>query len=190
MAQTWPGLEVLSMLQTIWLWFLVSISLFCFSIYLKPVEGARDLRALVMGILSLVYAALHLRVTYSLLFASLPHSAILFRMVRGIVGGMFPTILFSMGSRQGARIMLIISGVLFVGLPLALMIHLHGVAPAVVLRSMFTVPNFYILESYPVGIATTAIVLLLRPDLKNIQSTSDDRELTSEARIANDGSET
>jgi hypothetical protein len=150
------------MLSTIWLALIVAVSLFCLSSYLKPLNGERDFRALLAGILGLAWAALHLRATYSILFASLPHPAILSGFVIAIVGGGWATTLVSMGYRRGARTMLIVAGTLFLGSPLALALYLHWTAPKVALHSILAAPHFYILEAWPVGIAIPALILLWR----------------------------
>jgi hypothetical protein len=173
------------MLQTIWLWLLVPFSLYCISTYLKPVEGARNARALLAGILGLAYAAFGLHVTYSLFFAWLPDSAILFRIAHGIVGGMMAALLLSMGYRHGARVMLILAGILFVGSPLLLVLYLERVAPEVTLHTIFASPRIYGLEAWPIGIAIPAIILLLRPTSNGSQATHDENGL-----VAEDGTET
>jgi len=157
-------------LQTIWLWLLVPFSLYCVSMYLKPVEGARNTRELLAGILGLAYAALSLRATYSLFFVHLPHSVIIFRIVHGMVGGTMVAMLLSMGYRHATKILLILAGILFVISPLLLAFNLYRIGHKDVLHSILTLPNFYSLESWPVGIAIPAIILLLRPG-KNAQDT-------------------
>jgi hypothetical protein len=157
------------MLHTIWLWLLVPFSLYCFSIYLKPVDGPRDRRALAMGTLGLADAAMYLPATYALVFAHLPYPFIVFRVVRGILGGMLPTIFISMGYRQGARAMLIFAGVLFVGFPLLLVFNLYRFSHGNTLHSILTSSYFYGLESWPIGVAIPAIVLILRPVGSNRQ---------------------
>lgn len=151
------------MFQTIWLAFLVPFSLYCISIYLKPVEGARNRRALLAGILGLAYAAFSFRVTYSLFFAHLPHSAVLFRVMHGIVGGMMVAMLLSMGYRNGARVILPLALILFVGSPLLVAVILHRTGRQVELHSIFASPHFYALEAWPAGSVIFAIFLLLRP---------------------------
>jgi hypothetical protein len=150
------------MLSTIWFSLLVAIGLYCLSTYIKPLESGRNPRILLVGVLTLADAAFRLRATYSVLFAHLPHPAILFRVARAIVGGMWPTILIAMGFRQGARNMLILAAILFAAAPLALVIVLHRTAPGVTLHTILTSPNFYSLEAWPLGIAIPAIALLSR----------------------------
>ncbi|HVU48370.1 MAG TPA: hypothetical protein VHD85_19730 [Terracidiphilus sp.] len=168
------------MLHTIWLWLLVPFSLYCISTYLKPVEGARDVRVLLGGILGLAYAAFGLHATYSL-FAWLPHSAILFRIAHGIVGGMMVAMLLSMGYRHGVRVLLIFAVILLLASPLLVALILHRVGRAVALHSILTSPHFYSLESWPVGIAVPAIVMLLRPSSNGNKGTGDNSGLASES---------
>jgi hypothetical protein len=150
------------MLQTIWLLLIVPLSLYCFSTYIKPLNGRRNTRMLLIGILGLVYAATLLRVTYSTVFASLPHPAILFRCVRAVAGGMWTTMLISMGFRRGARTMLILSCILFMGSPLALIFYVHRTYPEIALHAILASPGMFSLEAWPVGIAIPAIILLWR----------------------------
>jgi hypothetical protein len=151
-------------LLTVWLVIVVSFSLFCLSDYVKPAKGsARNTRELVVGILGLAFGAMHLRRVYSLVFASLPHSAVLFRLVQAIVTGAWAGILLSMGHRRWAKSMLILAGIFFVGSPLAVAFALHLAGHQVSLRSVFTLPNIYIIEIFAVSLAVPAIVLLLVP---------------------------
>jgi hypothetical protein len=150
------------MLLAIWLAVVLSFSLYCLSTYIKPLENGRDPRTLLVGILGLIFALLHLRAIYSLVFMHLPHPAILFRIVRAIVNGTWATILVSMGFQQGARNMLILAGILFAAAPLSLGIVLRQTAPGVTLHSILTSAKFYSLEAWPVGIAIPATILLLR----------------------------
>jgi hypothetical protein len=155
--------EELSVLLTIWLAIVVSFSLYFLSTYIRPPEGGtRDPRALVVGILGLAFGAMHLRGVYSVVFENLPHPAVLFRVVRALVTGGWAAILVSMGYRRGARIMLIVAGILFVGSPLALALYLHWTDPEVALHSILAAPRFYVLEAWPVGIAIPALFLLWR----------------------------
>jgi hypothetical protein len=162
------------MLSTIWLALIVAFSLFCLSIHLKPLNGKRNPRALLAGIFGLAWAALHLRATYSILFASLPHPAIRSRFGIAISGGGWVTTLVSMGYRRGAKIMLIAAGILFFGSPLALALYLHWVAPKVALHTIFASPHFYILEAWPVGIAIPALILLWRSGSNDGEGVGDD----------------
>ena len=177
------------MLQTIWLLVLVPLSLYFLSTYIKPLEGGRDPRKLVTGILGLVYAALSLHATYSVIFAHLPNSVILFRMAHAIVGGMLPTILISMAYRHGARIMLILAGVLFVVSQLIIGFALHRTGHAVTMRSIVSVRNFYGSEAWPLGTALSAIFLLWRPVRNDGKGIDHDGELAPAEHIAEDGTE-
>jgi len=148
------------MMHTLWLSLFVAIGLYGVSSYIRPTEGERrNPQTLVAGILSLVYAALHLHATFALVFAPLPHAAVLFRATRWIVGGMFLSALATLVYRQSAGTTLIISAVLFAGLPLA-MLPLHWVAPKASFHRILTSPALYAGEAFPVGLAIPALVLL------------------------------
>jgi len=151
------------MLQTIWLAVVLSFSLYCLSVRIRPLRGERDARGLPIGILGLAYVAMHLRITYATIFAHLPYSALLFRVLGAIVGGVWATILISWGFRWGAKAMLIFACILSLGSPLAGVFVWYRIGHRVPLHSIFASPKFYIVEAWPVGIAIAAIVLLLRP---------------------------
>jgi hypothetical protein len=167
------------MLQLFWFLLYVPFSLYCISTYIKPLESGRNPRVLLIGILGLVCAAMRLRGTYSIVFASLPHPAILFRVVRALTGGMWGTMLMSMGFRRGARTMLIISCILFIGSPLALILHLHWIAPGIPLHSILASPRMYSLEAWPVGMGIPAIVLLWQSSRNDSESGGHDGGLTA-----------
>jgi hypothetical protein len=159
--QDWS--EEVGVLLTIWLAIVVSFSLYCLSIYVKPLEGdKRNQRALAVGILGLVFGAMHLREIYSVVFASLPHPAVLFRLVRAIVSGAWTGILVSMAGRRAAMAMLILAGILFVASPPAMAFFLNRTGHGVTLHSIFASPSIYILEAGPVAIAIPSIFLLCR----------------------------
>lgn len=166
------------MLQTIWLLVLVPVSLYFLSTYIKPLEGGRDPRKLVVGLLGLAYAALSLHATYSIIVAHLPHSVIFFRIAHGIVGGAIPTILISMAYRHGARVMLILAGIQFVASPLVIWFTLHRIGPAVALHSVVSARSFWSSEAWPIGTAVSAIVLLWRPGRSDGKGIDHDGELT------------
>jgi hypothetical protein len=172
------------MLSTIWFSLLLAIGLYCLSTYIKPVEGERNPRVLLIGILSLMDAAFHLRATYSLIFAHLPHGAVFFRLFSRIVDGMLATMLVSLGFKKGARNMLILAGALLVVPPLGLILALalHRTALAESLHVIFASSNIYNLEAWPIGIAIPAVVLLLRGDgSNNLNAGNDSLEHTSES---------
>ena len=146
--------------QTIWFLILVPLSLYLLSSYIKPLNGVRNLLALVTGILGLVYTTLFVHTTYSVVFTSFPYPGTLFRVARGILGGMFVTMLFSMGFRQGAKIMLIIAGILFVATPLVVVFALHQFGHAATQQPFIKSLNLYSLEALPLGLAIPAIVLI------------------------------
>ncbi len=155
------------MLQTFWLSLYVAIGLYAISSYIRPLEeGKRNPLKLLAGILSLAYAALHLHATYALLFAPLPYAEILFRATGWIVFGMLMTMIDILISALSAKTMLMVSGVLFVGLPLA-MLPLHWVVRGVPFHRIFASPYIYAAEALPVGIAIPAVVLLLRKQGRN-----------------------
>jgi hypothetical protein len=150
------------MLSTIWFSLLVAIGLYGVSSYIRPLEGSkRNPQKLLAGILSLAYAALHLHATYALIFAPLPYADIFFRAAGWIVCGMLITMIAFLVSAQSVNTMLMISAVLFVGLPLALL-PLHWAAHGVSLDRIFASPFIYGGEAFPVGLAIPAVVLLLR----------------------------
>jgi hypothetical protein len=175
------------MLTTIWLVLIIPVSLYFISSYMKPLEDGRNLRGLLAGIFGLAYAALHLRATYSIIFASLPHAAILFRIARGIVGGTWVTMLNSMGFPRATRKMLILAGILFAGLPLALTLYLHWKAPQVTLHFIFASPNLYPLEAWPVGIAISAVALLWLSGRNDGKSTGHDSGMGTAGHTAENG---
>jgi hypothetical protein len=170
------------MLSTIWLVIVVSFSLFCLSDYVKPAKGsARNSRELVVGILGLALGAMHLRRVYSLVFASLPHSAVLFRLVQAIVTGVWAGILLSMGHRRWAKSMLILAGIFFFGSPLAVAFALHLAGHQVSLGSVLALPNIFITEIFAVALAVPAIVLLLGSDDNDGGLAVEDEENGTEA---------
>jgi len=176
------------MLSTIWLVLIVSVSLYCISTSIKPLENGRNPRGLLAGILGLAYVALHLHATYSVIFASLPHPAILFRLAGAIVGGMWVTMLLPRGYRQGAKTMLIISGILFAA-PLALVLCLHLINHKVALQPIFTSPNIYIVEAWPVGLVIPAIILLWQSGRNDSKSADQDGGQTDVEQISECGTE-
>lgn len=164
------------MLTNIVLVLVGGFSLYCLSTYIKPLDGQRDSSALLWGILGLVWVALHLRATYSLIFAALPHGPIVFRVVDRVVPGVVASVLICRGWRQGVRAMLILAGVLFVASPLVLIVMLHRIAPGAQLRAIFLFTPFYILEASAIGIAIPAVLHLWkrnRNDGKQLDSGSD-----------------
>ena len=176
------GPEGLNVLLTIWLVIVVSFSLYSLSDYLKPTEGStRESWKLAVGILGLAFGAMHLRGIYNVVFASLPHSAILFRSVQAIVAGAWTGILLSMGRRRWAKAMLIFAGVLIVGSPLAVAFLLHQAGRRVSLRSVLALPNVYILEIFAVTIAVPAFILLSRPGDSDSEGAVRDDEAGREA---------
>jgi hypothetical protein len=179
------------MLSTIWLVLIVSVSLYCLNAYIKPLEGERNPRKLLAGILGLADAAFYLHATYSLIFVHLPHSAIIFRTFRGMVGGMWVSTLIPTGFGRGARSLLILSGFLFVGSPLALvsMLYLRSISPSAALHAMFTSLSILPLEALPVGLAIPAIVLLLRSGRNDSKSTGNDSGLTAAEHTVENGNE-
>ena len=163
------------MLQTVWLWLLVPSRLYRISTYLKPIEGAHNVRALLAGIVGLADAAFGLHATHSLFFLSLPHSAILCRMAHGVVGGMMAAMLLSLGQRYGVRVMLVVGLILFLASTLLVAFTLHRMGRELRVNAILASPHFYGLASRPVGIAISAFALLLRPamDIKASVTTAD-----------------
>ena len=176
-------------METVWLLILVPCSLYWPSTYFEPVEGTRKRGSLVLGILGLTYAALHLHTTYLVFFANLPFPTILFRISHGIVGGALATILISMGFRHGTRAMLVLSGVLLVALPVLAAFDLHRLGHEVSLRIVIASPTVLCLDSYPIGIAIPAVILLLRPSWIRSQSIGDSAGLTDAGSAAKSGTE-
>jgi hypothetical protein len=177
------------MLQTIWLLVLVPLSLYFLSTYIKPLEGEREPRKLAAGILGLAYAGLSLHAAYSVIFAGLPHSDVLFRVSHGVVGGMLVTALASMGYRNAARTMLILAGVLFVAWPLLFGLLLFRIGHAVTLHSIVSARSFYSSEALPVGIAISAIVLLWRRGRNDKKDIDHAGEPAPTEHIAENGTE-
>jgi hypothetical protein len=175
----------LGMLQTIWLAVVLSFSLYCLSVRFRPLRGERDARGLPIGILGLAYVAMHLRMTYATIFAHLPYSTLLFRVIGAIVGGVWATILISWGFRWGAKAMLTLACILSLGCPLAGVLLWYRMGHGTALHSIFASPKFYIAEAWPIGIAVTAIVLLLRSGERSRKNAGDDGGLTSEDAAEN-----
>lgn len=177
--------------STIWPLFHVIVGLFCLSTYFKPIEGERNPRILIVGVLSLAIAATLAHGTYELLFARLPNSAIFLRATRGILGGMFATTSVSLGFRHWAKIMLIAAAILFVVSPLALVLFLtkRSVSTEMALRAVFTSPGLLSLESIPVGMAIPALLFPWSPSSRSSEVTGDDREPATAGRDPEDETE-
>jgi hypothetical protein len=176
------------MLPTVWLVLIIGFSLYSLSTYIRPLEGKRDARGLLLGILGLVYAAMMFRTTYSIVFARLPHAAILFHILRALLGGIWTAILLAMGFRRhGATIMLIFAGTLAIASTLAVALLLHRTGRAVTLHSVLSVPRLYSLEAGPFGIAIAAAVLLWRPAGNDTRLPARGSELTDAEHVAESG---
>jgi hypothetical protein len=177
------------MIQAVWPMLLFPFSLFLLSNYMKPTEGERNPRDLAAGLLGVVTTAFFLHGTYSLVFVRLPHAAVLFRTVRGVVGGAFASTLLSTVFSKGARNTLILSSILFVTSPLALLLVLHRTAPGVTLQAILLSPNLCGLESCPVGLAIPAIVVFWRSG-GNYRGAQKNIEPAQTGRIGEDGTGT
>ena len=158
------------MVGTIWFLILVPVCLYLVSTYIKPLNGVRNLRALITGILGLAFAMLLLHATYAIAFASLPHPNVAFRTVRATVGGAFATMALSMGFRQAPKIMLIIAGILFAASSLIVTLGLHKPGRSAMLHPRPSSLNVYSLEAGPVGLAIPAIVLMWQSRRNNGKS--------------------
>jgi len=179
------------MIWNIWLIFHLVVGLFCLSTYFKPIEGERNPRILTVGLLSLAVAATLLPVTYALLFARLPHSVILLRVTRGILGGMFGTTTVSLGFRHWAKIMLIAAAILFVVSPLALVLFLtrRSMSAGAALYAVFTSPQIFSLEACPVGLTIPVLIFPWRPSSGSREVTGDDKESATAEQDHEDGTE-
>lgn len=154
-------------MQTIWFLIFVPVSLYFISTYIKPSNGTRSLRALITGILGLANVAMSAHKTYVVLFAGLPHPALLFRAVSGFFGGMFVTMLLSMGFRQAPKIVLIVAGILSAAPAVVLIWVSHKLGQAPTQHPISNVLDLYILEAHPVGLAIPAIILIWSSHRKN-----------------------
>lgn len=162
-------------------------SLYCLSAYIKPLNKKRDSNWLLLGVLGLVWVALNLRATYSLIFATFPHAFVLFRVASRIVLGVIAGTLVCKSWRHGAEAMLIVAGILFIGPPLIAVSFVHRIGQGANLHATFASPKFYAIEAWPVGIAIPAFVLLFRSKKNGQKSTGGDGGVAAADVIAESG---
>ncbi len=147
--------------------FLTTCALGCFFLfraYLKPLNSEikhRDGRALAGGILLFSLAGFWLFNSFHGVPRNPAYLAILFRLIEGIVVGMLVTTLMSIGWRQGAKRILVISCIWFMVSNLILVgICFHVTGHMISLGLLSRLPATYGIEANPFGMAIAAVVIL------------------------------